>query len=143
MTPPPFRLSALLLGSSLRAPVAPAEVMFDAAIPHLSRETFDLAMLHFWLPDNAGPVHGARWGMAVEPKYGHNTANANDLALPFFEAVMRSWDRPSAGRAGSVLDLDHWQIIPPGVSTKAAGMTFWFPDEPTMAVWNHFMTTPR
>ena len=86
---------------------------------------------------------GARWFMAVEPKYGHNTANANDLALPFFEAVMRSRERPAAERAGIVLDLDHHQMIAPGVPPKDAGMTLWFPDEPTMAVWNHFMTTPK
>lgn len=83
---------------------------------------------------------GARWFMAVEPKYGHNTANANDLALPFFEAVMRSRERPAAERAGIVLDLDHHKLIPPGVPPVDAGMTLWFPDQPTMAVWQHFMT---
>ena len=86
---------------------------------------------------------GARWCMAVEPKYGHNTANANDLALPFFEAVMRGWARPAAERAGIVLDLDHHQLIPPGVPPKGAAITFWFPDEATLTVWNKFMTTPR
>ena len=86
---------------------------------------------------------GARWCLAVEPKYGHNTANANDLALPFFEAVMRSRERPAADRTGIVLDLDHHQMIPPGVPPKEADNTCWFPDEATMAVWNHFVTTPR
>ena len=85
---------------------------------------------------------GARWCMASEPVFGHNTANANYLALPFFEAVMRSWERPPAERAGIVLDLEHRQLIAPGVPPKNAGLTFWFPDEPTMAVWNTFMTRP-
>ena len=86
---------------------------------------------------------GACWFMAAEPKYGHNTANANALALPFFEAVMRSRERPAAERAGIVFDLDHHKLIPPGVPPKGAGLTLWFPDEPTMAVWNHFMSTPK
>ena len=86
---------------------------------------------------------GACWFMAAEPKYGHNTATANDLALPFFEAVMRSRERPAAERAGIVFDLDHHKLIPPGVPPKGAGLTLWFPDEPTMAVWNHFMSTPK
>jgi pimeloyl-ACP methyl ester carboxylesterase len=86
---------------------------------------------------------GARWCMAMEPVFGHNTANANNLALPFFEAVMRSWDRPPAEHAGIVLDLEHRKIIAPGVPPKDAGLTFWFPDEQTMAVWNTFMAKPR
>jgi dienelactone hydrolase len=297
MTLPPLRLVVLVLGFGLLALAARAEVTFDVEIPRRSRETFDLAMFHLWLPDHAGPVRGvavvldgfnvdgrhlagraqwqnfardhslalvacyfktddlstgltysqaeygsgrallaglaalgkvsghpemesvplfllgfsaggqfsysfacfcpertaafvsnkggvyltpatdaaraipglfimgekdtasrrsairevfaknrtlgACWFMAVEPKYGHNTANANDLALPFFEAVMRSHERPAAERAGIVLDLDHHKLIPPGVPPKDAGLTLWFPDEPTMAVWNHFMTTPK
>ena len=86
---------------------------------------------------------GARWCMAIEPNRGHETANANDLALPFFEAVMRSWNRPAAERAGVVLDLDHHRLIAPGVPPKDAAITFWFPDEPTIAVWNTLMTKPR
>jgi dienelactone hydrolase len=86
---------------------------------------------------------GARWFMAVEPKFGHNTAYANDLALPFFEAVMRNRERPAADQAGIVLDLDHHQLIPAGVPPNGPGVTFWFPDQPTMAVWNHFMTTVK
>lgn len=86
---------------------------------------------------------GARWCMASEPVFGHNTANANNLALPFFEAVMRGRERPPAERAGIVLDLEHRQLIAAGVPPKTAGLTFWFPDEPTMAVWNTFMTKPN
>ena len=80
--------------------------------------------------------------MASEPVFGHNTANANNLALPFFEAVMRSWDRPPAERAGVVLDLEHQKLIAPGVPPKDAGLTFWFPEEQTITVWNAFMTKP-
>ncbi len=86
---------------------------------------------------------GARWCMAIEPNRGHETANANDLALPFFEAVIRSWGRPVTERAGVGLDLDRRQLIAPGVPPKDATITFWFPDEQTIAVWNTFMTKPR
>ena len=86
---------------------------------------------------------GARWCLAIEPQKGHTTGNANDLALPFFEAVMRSWDLPAAERTGIVLDLAHRQLIPPGTPPKGAGMTFWFPDPETIKVWNRFITTPR
>lgn len=86
---------------------------------------------------------GARWLMAVEPKYGHNTANANDLALPFFEAVMKLRELPAAERGGIVLDLDHHGLIPPGVPPKDAPNTFWFPDAATLGVWQHFMTTVK
>lgn len=85
---------------------------------------------------------GARWCLAVELRYGHNTANANDLALPFFEAVMRSY-KPGMDRAGIAYDFDHQRIIPPGVPPKDATNTYWFPDEATLAVWKHFTTTPR
>jgi hypothetical protein len=34
-------------------------------------------------------------------------------------------------------------MIAPGVPLKDAGMTFWFHDEQTLAVWNTFMTKPR
>ncbi len=64
---------------------------------------------------------GANWFMAVEPKYAHNTANANDLALPFFEAVMRRRERPAAERAGIVLDLDHHRMILPGIRPRIRG----------------------
>ena len=297
MTPLPLRLLGLLLGLGALAPAARAEATFDVTIPRQSRETYDEASFHLWLPDNAGPLQGvavvldginvdgrhlagrkqwqdfaqrnslalvacyfrtddlgntltysqaehgsgrallaglaalgkssghpemgtvpifvlgfsaggqfsysfacfcpertaafvsnkggiyltpptdaaraipglfimgekdtvsrhaairkiftenrklgANWFMAVEPKYGHNTANANDLALPFFEAVMRNREKPAAERAGIVLDLDHHKLIPAGVPPKDAGMTFWFPDEATMAVWNHFMKTVK
>lgn len=86
---------------------------------------------------------GARWCVVVEPKYGHNTANANDLALPFFEAVMRSWDRPAVERAGIGYDLDKQRLIPPGVPPKDAPNTIWFPEEATLAVWEHFRTTTK
>jgi hypothetical protein len=56
---------------------------------------------------------------------------------------MRNRERPVAERAGIVFDLDRHKLIPPGVPPKDAGLTLWFPDEPTMAVWNHFMTTPK
>jgi len=82
---------------------------------------------------------GARWCMAIEPGRGHETANANALALPFFDAVLRSHDRPVAERAGIVLDLDHRRLIPSGVPPKRT-VTFWFPDEATLAAWNRFMT---
>jgi poly(3-hydroxybutyrate) depolymerase len=83
---------------------------------------------------------GARWCMAIEPNRGHETANANDLALPFFAAVLAGLDRPAAQRTGVVLDLDHQQLIAPGIPPKKTGITFWFPDEPTIAIWNTFMT---
>ncbi|MDB6095318.1 MAG: dienelactone hydrolase [Verrucomicrobia bacterium] len=86
---------------------------------------------------------GAKWCMASEPNRGHQTAYANDLALPFFEAVMKAGELPASERAGIVLDLEHKKLIAPGVPPKEAGLTFWFPDEPTMAVWNKFMTTPK
>jgi hypothetical protein len=86
---------------------------------------------------------GARWCMAIEPKYAHNTANANDVALPFFEGVMRSWDRPPAERNGIVLDAESHQLVPPGVPPREAGQTYWFPDEQALAVWEHFITTPK
>lgn len=84
---------------------------------------------------------GARWGVALEPKYGHNTANANDLALPFFEAVLRSWDRPAVDREGVAYDLDKKVLIPPGVPPKDAPDTIWFPEESILAVWEHFQQT--
>jgi dienelactone hydrolase len=86
---------------------------------------------------------GARWCMAVEPVFGHNTANANNLALPFFEAVMRGWDGPVAERAGIVVDLEHHRLIAPGVPPKDATTTFWFPDEATASVWSAFMKKPK
>lgn len=86
---------------------------------------------------------GARWCFAVEPNRGHETANANDLALPFLAAVLASLDRPAAARTGIVLDLDKRQLIAPGVPPASAGLTFWFPDEPTLAVWNTFLNTPH
>lgn len=86
---------------------------------------------------------GARWCFAVEPNYGHNTANANNLALPFFAAVQASLDRPAADRAGVVLDLDRKQLIAPGVPPTASKTTFWFPDETVVPIWNTFMTTPH
>jgi len=86
---------------------------------------------------------GARWCMAVEPVFGHNHGNANNLALPFFEAVMRARERPASERAGIVLDLDHHQLVAAGVPPKTAGLTFWFPDEPTLAAWTKFMTKAK
>jgi pimeloyl-ACP methyl ester carboxylesterase len=86
---------------------------------------------------------GARWCEALEPKFGHNTANANDLALPFFEAVMRSWDRPAAEREGVAYDLDRKKVIPAGVPPKDALNTIWFPEESILAVREHFISTPR
>jgi dienelactone hydrolase len=86
---------------------------------------------------------GARWCMAIEPNRGHQTANANDLALPFFDAVIRRQGRSAAERAGIAFDLDHLRIIDPGMPPKTATTTFWFPDEAVLAVWNKFMTTPR
>lgn len=85
---------------------------------------------------------GARWCLAIEPNRGHETANASDLALPFFAAVQASLDRPAAERTGIVLDLDHRQFIAPGIP-PAGTTTFWFPDEPTIAVWNTFLKTPH
>jgi hypothetical protein len=49
----------------------------------------------------------------------------------------------AAARTGVALDLDHQQLIAPGVPPKNTGITFWFPDEPTIAVWNTFMTNPH
>ena len=85
---------------------------------------------------------GARWCMAIEPGRGHETANANDLALPFFDAVLRNQERTAAERVGVVLDLDRRELIPVGVPPKRT-VTFWFPDEATIGVWNHFNSTPR
>lgn len=86
---------------------------------------------------------GARWCMANEPKRGHQTGYANDLALPFFEAVMRGWARPANEREGVVLDLDHQRLIAPGIPPPDAKLTFWFPDESVVAVWNTFSTVAK
>lgn len=83
---------------------------------------------------------GARWCLANEPGRGHETAHANEIALPFFEAVMRARERPASERAGVVLDLDHKQLIAPGVPPANTGLTFWFPDESVIATWNTFVT---
>ena len=70
------------------------------------------------------------------------TLGANDLALPFFEAVMRSF-KPGADRAGIAYDLDKQRLIPPGVPPKDAPNTIWFPEEAILAIWEHFRMTPR
>ncbi|MBS0632841.1 MAG: hypothetical protein JSS11_13075 [Verrucomicrobia bacterium] len=86
---------------------------------------------------------GARWCLAIESKCGHNTANANDLALPFFAAVLASFDRPAAERTGIVLDLDQKKLIAPGIPPATASLTFWFPDQSLIAVWNTFLNNPH
>lgn len=91
---------------------------------------------------NENRKRGARWCMAIEPNRGHETANANDLVLPFFEAVLRDHNRPIAERAGVVLDLSNSKLIPVGVPPKKI-VSFWFPDEAIIPVWNKFNTVPR
>lgn len=86
---------------------------------------------------------GARWCVALEPKFGHNTANANDLALPFFEAVMRGWERPEAEREGVAYDLDTKKLISAGVPPKGMTNTIWFPEEGILAVWEGFVSQTR
>jgi hypothetical protein len=86
---------------------------------------------------------GARWCLAVEANVGHAISKANELILPFFEAVLQAGDRGKHRPEGFAVDLDKRIVIPAGKPPKSVRYSVWFPAESFGIPWKTFIAKPR
>lgn len=86
---------------------------------------------------------GARWCLAVEANVGHGISKANEIILPFFEAVMESGMETSRRPEGFAVDLGKMEILPAGKPPKSVKYSIWFPAESFGKPWKSFIAKPR
>jgi len=86
---------------------------------------------------------GARWCLAVEANVGHAISKANDIIIPFFEAVMESGFDTARRPEGFGVDIDKMKIIPAGKPPRSVKYSIWMPTEEFGPVWRTFIAKPK
>lgn len=85
---------------------------------------------------------GARWCLAVEANVGHAISKANEIIIPFFEAVLESGFDPAQRPEGFGVDLEKMKIIPAGKPERSVKYSIWMPTEEFGPVWRAFIAKP-
>lgn len=91
---------------------------------------------------------GALWALAEEPGAAHVVGRSRDVALPFFEDVLRlrldstssNGLKPITDREGFVGDLAAKTFRPIAEAGAAAGPTVWLPTERVARAWQAMLT---
>jgi len=86
---------------------------------------------------------GARWCLAVEADVGHAISKANEIIIPFFEAVLESGFDPAQRPEGFGVDLGKMKIIPAGKPERSVKHSIWMPTEEFGPVWRAFIAKPK
>jgi len=85
---------------------------------------------------------GARWCLAVEANVGHGISKANEIIIPFFEAVLESGFDTTQRPEGFGVDLEKMKIIPAGKPERSVKYSIWMPTEEFGPVWRAFIAKP-
>lgn len=86
---------------------------------------------------------GARWCLAVEANIGHAIGKANQIIIPFFEAVLESGFNTVQRPEGFGVDLEKMKIIPAGKPKRSVKFSIWMPSEEFGPVWREFIAKPK
>lgn len=86
---------------------------------------------------------GARWCLAVEANVGHAISKANEIIIPFFEAVLASGFDTSQRPEGFGIDLEKMIIIPAGNPERSVKYSIWMPTEEFGPLWRKFIAKPK
>ncbi len=99
---------------------------------------------------------GALWTLAVEPNAGHEVGKTRELAMEFFEAILRIRMPGTTGGSSKALamvnpdtaqgwtgDLKSFEVQPAPSLNQSGALSAWLPDEAMATAWRKFVLGER